>query len=555
MVAAAAAHPRRAGGGRRPGPPRRPGRDELRAAGHRLGAEGRARADRGRPAGPGRRARPRWSAGTTAARCRRRSARCAARSATPSTPPRRRCWPRPRELRDARTVRGRQHRGGDRGQRSGVRPAAVAAGGRARARSSWPRASVTVRCLQRPDGSVPDDPDDPEVGGAGRPRAIDRSAGSTDGPAACGPSRPAADPPGTLRAPEERASTPWRGLGPTPFLSAHPCIGPGAGRRRSRCSTGGDEDGGRGRRDGGRGTAGRPSSAPSSSTWSTTAPSCGSSSTPTAASGPSASPRSPGRCPRRSTTPTRCPATTRSRCRAPGSSGRCARPDQFARAVGEEVSVKTRPSYGGERRLRGRRRRRHRRAVELPVDGRSGHAGATATSSGPARSSSGADPKPGKGSKPGAEGRVEAAGAGRAEPAAQVRTEPGRRRTGDGERITATARPTRTGRDGERHEQSRHDGGASGAGGRQGHLGRHPDACPRRRPGVRLQADARRLRVRLGHDRPRHLRDPGVRPGARRGGRARPGPSSTSPPTTSAGSPRRRPSRSCCSASARRSAS
>ena len=39
---------------------------------------------------------------------------------------------------------------------------------------------------------------------------------------------------------------------------------------------------------------------------------------------------------------------------SPGLERPLRRPDQFARAVGEEVSVKTRSSYGGERRLRGR---------------------------------------------------------------------------------------------------------------------------------------------------------------------------------------------------------
>ena len=50
-------------------------------------------------------------------------------------------------------------------------------------------------------------------------------------------------------------------------------------------------------------------------------------------------------------------------------------------------------------------------------------------------------------------------------------------------------------------------------------------------------------RVRLGHHRPRHRRDPGLRPGARRGRRARSATSSTTRPTTSAASPRRPPSR------------
>ena len=67
---------------------------------------------------------------------------------------------------------------------------------------------------------------------------------------------------------------------------------------------------------------------------------------------------------------------------------------------------------------------------------------------------------------------------------------------------------------------ARHDGGPPGAGRRQGHLGRHAVRRARRRPRVGLQADARRPRVRLGHHRPRHRRDPGDGPGARRGRRA-----------------------------------
>ena len=70
---------------------------ELRSAGHRLGAEGRAGAHRGRAARPGRRASSRWSrrdTGDEAAGARRRRGRPASRRC--STPSRPTCWPRPR---------------------------------------------------------------------------------------------------------------------------------------------------------------------------------------------------------------------------------------------------------------------------------------------------------------------------------------------------------------------------------------------------------------------------------------------------------------------------
>ncbi len=88
---------------------------------------------------------------------------------------------------------------------------------------------------------------------------------------------------------------------------------------------------------------------------------------------------------------------------SPGLERPLRRPDQFARAVGEEVSVKTRSSYDGQRRLRGRLVAASAEQVELLVDGRSVtlalddvERARTVFEWGPA-------PKPGKGSKPGAQ--------------------------------------------------------------------------------------------------------------------------------------------------------
>jgi len=88
---------------------------------------------------------------------------------------------------------------------------------------------------------------------------------------------------------------------------------------------------------------------------------------------------------------------------SPGLERPLRRPDQFSRAVGEEINVKTRPSYGGERRLRGRLVAANAQQIELLVGGRSVtlayddvERGRTIFEWAPA-------PKPGKGSKPGAQ--------------------------------------------------------------------------------------------------------------------------------------------------------
>ena len=132
------------------------------------------------------------------------------------------------------------------------------------------------------------------------------------------------------------------------------------------------------------------------------------------------------------------------------------------------VSVKTQPGVEGDRRvtgiarLGGRRRRSSVEAGRRPPHGGS----ATTRSSGPAPCSSG----------------VRHRSPGRPGPRSRRRR---RRRQ-------------------RAHDRYRHDGGAAGARRGEGHLGRDADGRAGRRPGVRLQAAARRVRVRLGHHRPRH---------------------------------------------------
>ena len=72
VIAARADAGRRAPGGRRAGPARRAGRGVGRAAGHRLGAQGRPGPAGARPPRPGRRGRSRWSTASagTSRRCR-----------------------------------------------------------------------------------------------------------------------------------------------------------------------------------------------------------------------------------------------------------------------------------------------------------------------------------------------------------------------------------------------------------------------------------------------------------------------------------------------------
>jgi ribosome maturation factor RimP len=111
---------------------------------------------------------------------------------------------------------------------------------------------------------------------------------------------------------------------------------------------------------------------------------------------------------------------------SPGLERPLRRPDQFARAVGEEISVKARPSYGGERRLRGRLVAATAEQIELLVDGRSVTLAYDDVERARTIFEWGATPKPGKGSKPGAQkARSGSAAAGRAEPTTQVPTEHG----------------------------------------------------------------------------------------------------------------------------------
>ena len=177
------------------------------------------------------------------------------------------------------------------------------------------------------------------------------------------------------------------------------------------------------------------------------------------------------------------------------------------------VTVKTRAGVEGDRRFKGtarrrRRRRHHRRARRRRAGDRPGAPRATTRSSGPAPCSSGAPPPSPAAPKPGTPIPV------REEEGSQVMSE------------------------------RRHDGGPPGPGRGEGHLARDPHGRAGRRPGVGLQAAARRLRVRLGHHRPRHRRDPRHRPGARRGRRAlRPRARRHARPDTSAASPPRPSSR------------
>ena len=157
---AAAAPGRRARGRRRPGPARRPHRHLVRPPGHRLGAQGRARADRGRPPRPGQRRghrRPPRHRREVPGRHRRagrhRARRC-------STSIQAGMLAEATAFRDARTVDVDHHRRGPRGRPDRLRPHPVGharRGGRGRLAED----AVTVRCLQRPDGAVPASEDEP----------------------------------------------------------------------------------------------------------------------------------------------------------------------------------------------------------------------------------------------------------------------------------------------------------------------------------------------------------------------------------------------------------
>ena len=112
---------------------------------------------------------------------------------------------------------------------------------------------------------------------------------------------------------------------------------------------------------------------------------------------------------------------------SPGLERPLRRPDQFARAVGEEISVKTRPSYDGARRLRGRLVAATAEQVELLVDGRSVALAYDDVERARTIFDWGPTPKPGKGSKPGAQKAGSgSAGAGRAEPTTNEQATDGR---------------------------------------------------------------------------------------------------------------------------------
>ena len=91
--------------------------------------------------------------------------------------------------------------------------------------------------------------------------------------------------------------------------------------------------------------------------------------------------------------------------------------------------------------------------------------------------------------------------------------------------------------------EARHDGGPPGPGRRPGHLLGDADGRPGRRHGVGLQPHARGQGVRLGHHRPRHLRHPGLVPGASTRTASPSARSPTSPRPTSAASRPRPPAR------------
>jgi ribosome maturation factor RimP len=109
---------------------------------------------------------------------------------------------------------------------------------------------------------------------------------------------------------------------------------------------------------------------------------------------------------------------------SPGLERPLRRPDQFVRAIGEEVSVKTRPSHQGARRLRGRLVAADGAQIELSVDGRPVTLALEDIERARTVFEWGSAPKPGKGSKP---GPLKAAERGRtkgaAEPAASGGTE------------------------------------------------------------------------------------------------------------------------------------
>ena len=74
----------------------------------------------------------------------------------------RRCWPpRPAAATTARTTSPRSTRRSR--PRAPGSPASRGPRSASRARPGWRRAGVTVRCLQRPDGSLPDDPDEKDL--------------------------------------------------------------------------------------------------------------------------------------------------------------------------------------------------------------------------------------------------------------------------------------------------------------------------------------------------------------------------------------------------------
>ncbi len=155
--AAAAALWRRARGGGPPGAPRRPDRHQLRPPQRGLGAQGRPGAGRGRAPGPGRGQRHRRHApppgeGERRSGRRRRRGRRRLGVGEPGPPGRGNRLPRGPD------GRGGLARGGRRGRVGGfarVRVAALGPDGEDRLAEH----ALTIRCLQRPDGSLagPDD--------------------------------------------------------------------------------------------------------------------------------------------------------------------------------------------------------------------------------------------------------------------------------------------------------------------------------------------------------------------------------------------------------------
>ena len=201
-----------------------------------------------------------------------------------------------------------------------------------------------------------------------------------------------------------------------------------------------------------------------------------------------------GRLDRRSTSST-LPGPLHPRGLEPRARAPPAHPRALRRAVGETVTRADPPRAGpAPPRCGAAGRRRHDGFVlEGPRSPRAACDSPTTRWSGPARSSSG---------EPAERRRAPVGGPGARRPRPRPPRPPATRQRGsprheqDQLRVPRRARPDRP---------------------RQGHLGGDAARRPGERPGGRLQAAPRRRRGGRGHHRPRLGRDPGLRPGARRG--------------------------------------